>query len=129
MPQIVSRDKPIGLGHARSAHGRILVLSPPGEPDLAFAPARRAAPEQASVGRERLVVLDLRDVTSADSSIRAGHDGGSRLLGRGGRRLLIANTHALPMRVLQLSGSTTALNAPAPAGLPEKDLVALLDDG
>lgn len=128
MPQTVSRDKPIALGHARSTHAGILVLSPAGELDLAFAPAPRAAPEQASVGRER-VVLDLRGVTSADSTITAVLDVASRLLGGGGRRLLIASTHALPMQVLQLTGSAMVLDVPAPGGLPEKDLVALLDDG
>lgn len=96
-----------------SPTGRVALVTPAGELDVADAPALRRALRAASGSGVALVVVDLARVTFVDSTVLGVLLEAHRALAQP-RRLVVAGAQGLPLRTLQLTGLDTVLQVVAP---------------
>jgi anti-anti-sigma factor len=110
----------------RSPGGVVVVVSPAGELDLATAPALREALLEACLGTERLVVVDLRLVTFADSSAMAVLVAAFNRVADEGRSFLMVNAHGRALKVLRLTGLTSVMDVREPGEQLDDEVRGLL---
>lgn len=94
---------------ALSPAGRVGLLTPSGELDVAVAADLRTALREAVGSGAAVVVIDLRDVTFLDSTVLGVVVEAHRALGDG-RRLRVVHAKGLALRTLQLTGLDTVLD-------------------
>ena len=109
-----------------TASGRLVVVTPEGELDLATSPALRDALGAACDAGASTLVLDLALVTFLDSTTLGVLVGAhKRLLGIGGR-LIAVNVSGEPLKVMRLTGLATAFEVHSPDTALDDELQAML---
>ena len=109
---------------ALSPAGRVGLLTPAGELDVAVAADLRAALREAVATDAAVVVLDLRDVTFLDSTVLGVVVEAHRSLGEA-RRLRVVHAKGLALRTLQLTGLDGVLDTTPPEPELEAELAPL----
>lgn len=94
---------------AVSPSGRVALLTPSGELDVAVAAALRSALREAVGTGSAVVVVDLRDVDFLDSTVLGVVVEAHRAL-EGDRRLRVVHAKGLALRTLQLTGLDDVLD-------------------
>jgi anti-anti-sigma factor len=109
-----------------SPSGRLAVVTPEGELDLASVGGLRDALLQACDSSCRVVVVDFGRVSFADSSALAVLAMAAKKLADNHRRLAVVNVGGLPLKVLRLSGLDAVVDV-HPTEQPLEDVLAQLD--
>lgn len=109
---------------ALSPAGRVGLLTPSGELDVAVAAELRTALREAVASDVAVVVLDLRDVDFLDSTVLGVVVEAHRSLA-GERRLRVVGARGLALRTLQLTGLDGVLDTTSPEPELERELARL----
>lgn len=108
------------------ATGRIAVVRPVGEMDIATAEALRDALARACASEADTVVVDLAAVTFIDCSAIGVLVVTAKTLRSAGCKLLIGNAASQPMRTLQLTGVPSVVVVAPPGAQLDPEVAALL---
>lgn len=111
-----------------TASGKLVVVTPEGELDLATSPVLRDALGAACDAGALTVVLDLALVTFLDSTTLGVLVGANKRLRGLGGRLIVVNAGGEPLKVMQLTGLATAFEVHGSGSTLDAELMALLEE-
>lgn len=111
-----------------SGSGRVVVVSLPGEHDLATAEQLRRTLLDLS-SHIPLVVLDFVATSFVDSSVLGVFVGASKRAARHGNQVIGVNAKGIVLRAMQMTGVDELLCLPAPLGQYDEELAEMLQRG
>lgn len=111
-----------------TASGKLFVVTPEGELDLATSPVLREALGAACDAGAVTVVLDLALVTFLDSTTLGVLVGANKRLRAAGGRLITVNVSGEPLRVMELTGLAGAFEVHGAGSTLDEEISAMLQE-
>lgn len=111
-----------------TASGKLAVVTPSGELDLATSPALRDALGAACDAGAVTVVLDLALVTFLDSTTLGVLVGANKRLRAQGGTLIAVNVAGEPLKIMELTGLASAFEVHGAASTLDAELRTLLEE-